>query len=317
MTCYFSLLFVLSASVLVFSELAYEDDEYYCQNNKESKICHRCPDLDTDCSRKMDEDCRCDNIAINNENERKFLGSPKCDTYDDYGEPYCYVREDSACKDLEEDWSKDDFASNRALESAAVWFKGDIYRSYVACNKDDDISGNDKVLGNEEVLEGFEIISTENDTLKVPKENMEYEPLRFNFSDPGYENWKQSEDFKVNYTKWLNDDKNGIEYIYTHCEWQCANRNNEKSVCGAWSFDTVNEICHLFYVTACCGQKENYKRRSNKLFVSGYVCPHCWSTRNGCSCSIKDLEKQAVNTAFAAGDDGTGGISHSSWGGRK
>ena len=66
MTRYFSLLFVLSASVLVFSALAYEDDEYYCQNNKESKICHRCPDLDTDCPRKKDEDCRCDNIAINN-----------------------------------------------------------------------------------------------------------------------------------------------------------------------------------------------------------------------------------------------------------
>ena len=49
--------------------------------------------------------------------------------------------EDSACKNLEEDWSRDDFASNRALDSAAVWFKGDIYRSYEACNKDNDISG--------------------------------------------------------------------------------------------------------------------------------------------------------------------------------
>merc|ERR1719414_2188016 len=114
MTRYFSLLFVLSASVFVFSALAYEDDEYYCQNNKESKICHRCPDLDTDCPREENEDCRCDNIAINDETKGKFKGAPKCDTENDYGDSYCYVREDSNCEDLEE---PDSFASQRVLDS--------------------------------------------------------------------------------------------------------------------------------------------------------------------------------------------------------
>jgi len=303
MNCYFSLLFVLSASVLVFSALAYEDDEYYCQNNKESKICHRCPDLDTDCPRKKDEDCRCDNIAINNGSQ--FFGSPKCDTYDDYGESYCYVREDSACKGLEDDWSKDDFASNRALDSAAVWFKGDIYRSYEACDKDDK-DDEINVTGNEEVLEGFQIIPNDNDTLRYEAKE-KFEPLKFNLVGEEYENWKQSEDFKVNYTRWLKEDEKGIEKVYTHCKWQCARRNTEASVCGAWSFDKENRTCRLFYVTACCGQKD--KRDVNESFVSGYVCPNCWSTRKKCSCSIDELEQKAVDTAHSKGGGGKGGVS--------
>jgi len=225
---------------LVFSEIAYQDDEYYCQNNKESKICHRCPDLDTYCPRKKNETCRCDNIAINN--GRQFFGSPKCDTDDDYGGSYCYVREDSACKDLEEDWSRDDFASNRALDSAAVWFKGDIYRSYVACDKDDK-DDEIYVTGNEEVLEGFQIMYDDDALIN----NKTSKPLEFNFLNSSlYEDWKESDRYKVNYTNWLNKEKGGIERNHTHCEWQCARRNKDSSVCGAWSFDKVNKTCHLF-----------------------------------------------------------------------
>ena len=63
--------------------------------------------------------------------------------------------EDSACKNLEEedrDWKKDDFASNRALDSAAVWFKGDIYRSYEACDKDDK---DDEIYGKKKIILTF------------------------------------------------------------------------------------------------------------------------------------------------------------------
>ena len=90
------------------------------------------------------------------------------------------------------------------------------------------MTGNEEVPGNEEVLEGFEIISNETDTLKFLNDNGKNESIRLKTSDPGYENWKQGEDFKVNYTKWLNEDKDRIEYIYTHCQWQCIRRYSTK-----------------------------------------------------------------------------------------
>ncbi len=35
-------------------------------------------------------------------------------------------------------------------------------------------------------------------------------------------------------------------------------------------------------------------------FISGYVCPKCWSTAGGCPCSF-DLRRSVVSTAFQIG----------------
>merc|ERR1711935_249472 len=289
MSRYFLLFAFLTVSFLVLSTFAYQEDEYYCQSNKESKICHRCSDLESDCPRKQEEtDCRCDNTAINNGSQ--FLGGAKCDSESDYGDPYCYVREDSNCEDKEE--------NKFATESPNVWIKGKVYISQQACEE-----GQLASTGNEELLEGFQIISP-NDTLNF-NDSETKEALKFNFLEQAYEDWKESEGFKTNYTKWLKKEKNSTESIHTHCEWQCARRNGKKSVCGAWSFDKAQKICHLYYVTACCGQLD--KREPNKDFVSGYVCPHCWSTRNKCPCNNKKLEEKPADTAHSKGGSGGGG----------
>ena len=61
-------------------------------------------------------------------------------------------------------------------------------------------------------------------------------------------------------------------------------RNKETGICGAWSFDAVKGHCFLHNVDACCGQLD--KQVKEEGFVSGYACPHCWSTRNDCPCKF-------------------------------
>ena len=52
--------------------------------------------------------------------------------------------------------------------------------------------------------------------------------------------------------------------------------------CGAWSYDTFEEICYLHTAYGCCGQFD--KRVSDSDYISGYTCNACWSTRNDCPC---------------------------------
>ena len=61
---------------------------------------------------------------------------------------------------------------------------------------------------------------------------------------------------------------------------------NRVGQCGAWSFDTFEEICYLHTAYSCCGQFD--KRESDSNFISGYTCDQCWSTRNDCPCGQKN-----------------------------
>jgi len=74
-------------------------------------------------------------------------------------------------------------------------------------------------------------------------------------------------------------------YFQSHedCRAECASRVGQ---CGAWSFDTFEEICYLHTAYSCCGQFD--KRESDSNFISGYTCDQCWSTRNDCPCGKKN-----------------------------
>ena len=62
------LLFVLVFAVSFSKMLSYEEDEYYCKNTNEYKICNRCKSLEQDCELPpKDRPCKCDNIAVFNE----------------------------------------------------------------------------------------------------------------------------------------------------------------------------------------------------------------------------------------------------------
>ena len=82
---------------------------------------------------------------------------------------------------------------------------------------------------------------------------------------------------------------------------------NRNGICGAWSFDALNEICYIHNIDACCGQRT--KREEELTFISGYNCPCCWSTYNECPCDLKErLECSSdatVHTAGAAGEVNT------------
>ena len=57
--------FVLSVIVvfLFLNSFAYEEDEYYCRNNKDYQICRRCHDLKVPCPREeFDNKCTCDHM---------------------------------------------------------------------------------------------------------------------------------------------------------------------------------------------------------------------------------------------------------------
>ena len=58
----------LAMFVLLTAINAYEDDEYYCRNDRDYQICRRCLEEDEHCERQ-DSACYCDNIAIYRENE--------------------------------------------------------------------------------------------------------------------------------------------------------------------------------------------------------------------------------------------------------
>ena len=92
------------------------------------------------------------------------------------------------------------------------------------------------------------------------------------------------------------------------CQTECYER---VGICGAWSFNVNNQKCTLHSVSACCNQFG--KRRAADTYMSGYICPHCWSTRNQCPCPKGELEegrdnKYAADGNYAVYNSGTNGI---------
>ena len=73
-------------------------------------------------------------------------------------------------------------------------------------------------------------------------------------------------------------------------------------MCGAWSFDTVEEVCYIHTVDSCCGQFG--KRVQDSEWISGYACHQCWSTLEGTECPCPVEERNVIpvtSTAFTAG----------------
>ena len=73
-------------------------------------------------------------------------------------------------------------------------------------------------------------------------------------------------------------------------------------MCGAWSFDTVEEVCYIHTVDSCCGQFG--KRVQDSEWISGYACHRCWSTLEGTECPCPVEERNVlpvISTAFNSG----------------
>ena len=73
-------------------------------------------------------------------------------------------------------------------------------------------------------------------------------------------------------------------------------------MCGAWSFDTVEEVCYIHTVDSCCGQFG--KRVQDSEWISGYACHRCWSTLEGSECPCPVEERNVlpvISTAFTSG----------------
>jgi len=92
------------------------------------------------------------------------------------------------------------------------------------------------------------------------------------------------------------------------CQTECSERIG---LCGAWSFDFDTEKCHLHSVSACCNQFG--KQVEVNSYMSGYICPNCWSTENQCPCSNSLLSKGkdnkfAADGQYASFNTGTTGI---------
>ena len=58
---YLKLIFVI-LGIIVTLVLGTNDDEYYCKQTDDFKICRTCPSLDEDC--ETAEKCQCDNIEL-------------------------------------------------------------------------------------------------------------------------------------------------------------------------------------------------------------------------------------------------------------
>ena len=71
-------------------------------------------------------------------------------------------------------------------------------------------------------------------------------------------------------------------------------------MCGAWSFDTVEEVCYIHTVDSCCGQFG--KRVKDSEWISGYACYKCWSTLEGTECPCPVEERNVIHAiAFGSG----------------
>ena len=102
------------------------------------------------------------------------------------------------------------------------------------------------------------------------------------------------------------------------CQTECARRYNcisfqisvkqnlkliiffRSGKCGSWSFDAINNKCYLHDSDGCC--KQLTKRVPDENFISGYICPNCWSTRNDCKhCPKHEREVCFDCSDFCAG----------------
>jgi len=72
---------------------------------------------------------------------------------------------------------------------------------------------------------------------------------------------------------------------YQECQKECTSRCK----CGAWSFDDLEGICYLHNIDSCCDQTR--KQQEDSSFISGYVCPHCSSTKYDCPCGLQERLK--------------------------
>jgi len=274
---------------------AIEDEPgYYCRYNNEFQICLRFPDEEKPITLTKTA-CTCDNIAIKNK-AGKLVGGPQCKSKDQYGHYYCYVDEETAnycnenIKDFK-DFDIDGFTEDELYDLSYygidveevdelantkenIWYPKDgedykIYKSFKAClNKKNmtDIKEASEI-GNEELLEGIRIDNVN--------------PLFFaDGEEVIIEGYKD----------------------YVECQEECKRSNEEPpekyTKCSAWSYNKNTSICYLQDVDACCGQRDDQVK--DEAFVSGYICPNCWSTHGICPCKITELIKNPDNTAFAS-----------------
>jgi len=145
-----------------------------------------------------------------------------------------------------------------------IWLSPpDVYYSYDACKA----SIQDDNIGNEKVLQNTKIVGDQ--VREVLDNNDLGETLEF---------WFEGE-------------------TYQSCQQECRKR---AGLCGAWSFDTVEEVCYIHTVDSCCGQFG--KRVQNSEWISGYSCHQCWSTMEGteCPCPLEDRNVIPV-IAFGSG----------------
>jgi len=284
MNYWFSVLF-LSFTILFLNVFAYEEDEYYCQQNKDYKICRRCSDMDKPCPKEdWDKKCGCNHIAIFDPNiinidspegdfKGDFKGGSNCDGEDDYGVPFCYIDEETKCNDSE--------ISTFASEKNNLWYgNDDIYYSLEACENppEKNVPG----TGNEIDLENVKI---EMDFLK---DEVTGKQLVIKFPVPSMEDY----DYEYQET----------EIAWKKCAEQCTERNNVTGICGAWSFNSLNGHCFLHTVDACCGQLDKQVKEDG--YISGYVCPHCWSTRKKCPCTL-DIRQNCATCSAHSSSGGT------------
>lgn len=233
------------------------EDAWYCRYGTESKICRKCPDLDDLCLRQ-ENDCICDNIEL--KIDGVFIGGANCVAKDEYDEQYCYVGHNTSCIDKK--------LSTAAQNMEGIWYpttdgETQIYSSTEACDNMDMRKKNN--IGNEEILNDTRInddFHNPNRTIKIDLSASEYE-----------------------------------ESTHQFCKQMCEDENkndDDITICSAWSFDKENKICYIHNVYACCGQRD--KQEKNKSFISGYICPYCWSTRNDCPCDLDVLLGGGKNT---------------------
>ena len=173
------------------------------------------------------------------------------------GPEQCQNDDDPFCYVSENTNCEDaDYSSvNEKSRAQPLWFNSEIYYSYEAC----EARKQDDNVGNEKVLRGIRIIG---DNIKSLNDDNTL-----------------GEDLEL----WLEDS------TYEACKAECELRN---PTCGAWSFDTFEEVCYLHTVESNCGQLG--KRQRDSAWISGYSSNNkCWSTKAGtdCPCSVEDRLK--------------------------
>jgi len=256
-----------------------KDDEYFCKETKDYRICRHCPSIDdSGCEEPSDPSdpalCVCDNIALyytadeaKDGEKSGFTGGPNCFNAKG-GKDFCFVYKASSCPDkaLSEYANQDRFK---------LWLNSPVYRSEVACKKKDIVQeGSYAKTGNEKILVGVKITD---DFLQTEGG----ERVQFSFgTDEKISTDQSGDDFDYE-----NYDFDNQDQAYELCQQQCLVRKGE---CGAWSYDASRQTCFLHTVNSCCGQRQ--KHEENLDFVSGYTC-FCWSTHNQCPCKLEDLQK--------------------------